>query len=112
VRQVWGWDLVQVALVQNEDGIEALVPHGADEAFRKRMLPRTPRRREDFSDARALDTMSKRLAVDSVAEKVGWRGVVREGLHDLLGRPLRGGMLGDVEVDGAPPLVGQHDRDD
>ena len=57
--------------------------------------------------------MSKRLAVDSVAiaEKIGWRGVVREGLHDLLGCPLRGGILGDVEVDDAPPLVGQHDRD-
>jgi hypothetical protein len=58
--------------------------------------------------------MSKRLAVASVAiaEKIGWRGVVREGLHDLLGRPPRGGMLGDVEVDDAPPLVGQHDRDE
>ena len=39
VRQVPGRDPVQVALVQNEDVIEALVPHGADEAFRKRILP-------------------------------------------------------------------------
>jgi hypothetical protein len=90
VREVRGQDAAQVALVQHEHVIEALVPHGADDPFRKRILPRTPRRREDFSDAQALDTMSKRLAVDSVAiaEKIGRCGVVREGLDDLLGRPL------------------------
>ena len=81
--------------------VEALAPHGADEPFRKRILPRTARRREDFRDAPALDTMAERLAEDSVAiaEKIGWRRVVREGLHDLLGRPLRGRVLGHVEVD-------------
>ena len=32
VRQVPGRDPVQVAFVQNEDVVEALAPHGADEA--------------------------------------------------------------------------------
>jgi hypothetical protein len=33
----------------------------------------------------------------SIAQEVG-RGVVREGVHDLLSGPGGGGMRGDVEV--------------
>ena len=47
--------------------IEALTPERADEPFRKRILPRTARRRENFRDAHALDTMAERLAEDAVA---------------------------------------------
>ena len=43
--------------------VEALAPHGADEPFRNRILPRTARRREDFRDAHALDTRAERLAL-------------------------------------------------
>ena len=39
------------------------------------------------------------------------RGVVREGVHDLLGRPVCGGVLGHVEVDHTPAMVGEHDED-
>ena len=94
--------------------IEALAPHGADEAFPKGILPRTAGRRENFRDAHVLDTMAEPLAVDLVAipEEIGWRGVFGEGVHDLPGRPGRGGMLRDVEVDDAPALVGEHDEDE
>ncbi len=70
--------------------------------------------REDFSDAHALHTMPELLAVDSVAiaEEIGRRGVVREGVHDLLGRPERGGVFGHVEVDDAPAMVSKHDEDE
>ena len=114
VREVRGQDATQVAFAQDDDMIEALAPHGADDPFRKRILPRTPRRREDFSDAQTFDTMSKRLAVDrvAIAEEISRRGVVGEGLHDLLGRPFGGGMLGHVEVDEAPTMVGEHDQDE
>jgi hypothetical protein len=37
--------------------------------------------------------------------------VVREGLHDLLGRPVRGGVLGHVEVEDPPAMVSEHDED-
>ena len=47
--------------------IEALAPHGADEAFRKGILPGTAGRRENFRDAHVLDTMAEQLAVDLVA---------------------------------------------
>ena len=37
----------------------------------------------------------------------------RSGIvHDLLGRPLRGGMLGHVEVDDPPATVSEHDEDE
>ncbi|OGA01050.1 MAG: hypothetical protein A3I00_03570 [Betaproteobacteria bacterium RIFCSPLOWO2_02_FULL_64_12] len=57
--------------------------------------------------------MPKRVAIDAVAiaEEVGRRGVVREGVHDLLGRPGDGGVLGDVEVEDAAAVVSQHDED-
>src|SRR6516164_10501542 len=65
-------------------------------------------RREDFVDPHAVHSVSEGLAIDvvAIAEEVGWRGVVREGVHDLLGCPRHGGMLGDVEVDDAPAMVG------
>jgi hypothetical protein len=45
-------------------------------------------------------------------EEIGWCGVVREGVHDLLGGPVGGGMLGDVEVQDATAMVGKHDEDE
>jgi hypothetical protein len=47
----------------------------------------------------------------TIAQEIGGRGVVREGVHDLLGDPGGGGMFGDVEVDDAPAMVGEHDED-
>src|SRR5439155_10181672 len=35
----------------------------------------------------------------AVAEEVGRCGIVGEGVHDLLGGPVGGGMLGHVEMD-------------
>jgi len=62
----------------------------------------------------ALHSVAKLLAVDlvTVAQEIGGRGVVREGVHDLLGGPAGGGVLGHVEVEDAAALVGQHDEDE
>jgi hypothetical protein len=94
--------------------VQAFTPHGADEALRKRILPRTAGGREHFEDPHALHSLPEGVAVDAVtiAEKVGWRTVVREGLHELAGGPGRGGMLGHVDVDDAPPTVGEYDEDE
>jgi hypothetical protein len=72
------------------------------------------RRREDFVDAHAFHAMPKVLAVDlvAIAQEIGWRGVVRERVYDLLGGPGGGGVFGDVEVDDAPAVVGEHDEDE
>ena len=56
--------------------------------------------------------MPELLTVDlvTIPEEIRWRGVVREGVHDLLGGPGGGGVLGHVEVDDAPAVVSEHDE--
>jgi hypothetical protein len=70
--------------------------------------------RENLLDPHALHSVPKLLAVDlvTIAQKIGARGVVREGVHDLLGGPAGGGVLGHVEVDDPPAVVGEYDEDE
>jgi Integrase core domain len=114
VREVACRDASQVPFAQNENMIQALAPNRADEPLREGILPRAVGCREDLRDAHALYTMPELLAVDAVAiaEEIGRHGVVREGLHDLLGGPVRVGVLGHVEVDDAPAIVNKHDEDE
>lgn len=94
VREVRGQNATQVPLPEHDDMVEALAPHRADEPFHERVLSRTVGRCEDFIDVHALHSVPEWLAVDvvAIAEEVGRRGVVREGVHNLLGGPVRGGV--------------------
>jgi hypothetical protein len=85
-----------------------------DQALRERVLPGAVRGRKDFVDLHTLHSVAKLLAIHQVtiAEEIGGRGVVRERIHDLLGGPSRGGMLGDVEVNDMPAVVGEHDENE
>jgi hypothetical protein len=58
--------------------------------------------------------MPKWRAVDAVAvaEEVGRRGLVREGVDQLLSGPDGGGVLGHVEVDDPPAVVSEHDENE
>ena len=69
--------------------VEALSPDRSDEAFREWILPRAVRCREDFVHAHALHAVAKLLAIHlvTVAQEIGWRGVARERIHNLLGIP-------------------------
>src|SRR5919106_2100490 len=42
---------------------------------------------------------------------LGWRSA-RDRVDDLLGGPVGGGVFGDVEVDDAAAMVGEHDEDE
>jgi hypothetical protein len=103
-----------VPLAENEHVVQTLAPDRADEPLHERVLPRAVSRREHFEDPHAHEAWPDGVAVDrvAIAEEGGGRGVVRERLHDLLGGPGGGGMLGDVEVEDAPPVVGEHDKDE
>jgi hypothetical protein len=48
-----------------------------------------------------MPSLPDRGTVDrvAIAEEIGRHGVFREGVHDLLGRPGGGGMLGHVDVE-------------
>jgi hypothetical protein len=89
-----------VPFTEDEHVIQTLPPDRTDEALREGILPRAVRGGEDFLDPQALHAAPKLLAVDLVAvvEEIGWCGVVREGVHDLLGGPVGGGMLGHVKM--------------
>ena len=87
-----------MSFAENENVIQTLAPDRTDEALGERILPGAVRRREDFGDPHALHSVPKLLAVDlvTVAQEIGRRGVVRESVHDLLGGPVGGGVLGHV----------------
>src|SRR5438093_985023 len=112
VGEVAGQNAAQVAFAENQNVIQTLAPDRADEPLREGILPRAVRGREDFLDPHALHSVPKLFAVDlvAVAQEIGGRGVVRKGIHDLLGGPVGGGMLGHVEVDDAPAVVREHDK--
>jgi len=114
VREVASQGAAQVPFAKDHYVIQTLAPDGADKPLREGVLPRAVRRREDFTDAQALHALPERVTVDrvAIAEEVRRRGVIREGVHDLLGRPGSGGMLGDIEVEDAPAVVGKHDEDE
>src|SRR5260370_36461685 len=80
VREVRGQDASQVPLAENDDMVQALAAHRAEEALREGILPRAVRGREDFLEPHALHAEPKLLAVDLVAveEEIGRCGVVRE----------------------------------
>src|SRR5207247_1649732 len=102
------------AVAKDEDVIQTLGPDGADEPLREGVLPWALRRREDFTNTHALHALPEHVTVDrvAIAEEIRRGGVVREGVHDLLGRPGGGGMLGDIEVEDAAAVVGEHDEDE
>ena len=89
--------------VASERGRQPAAPPRRGRSYRGRVAP---------PDPHAVHSVSEGLAIDvvAIAEEVGRRGVVREGVHDLLGRPVRGGVFGDVEVDDPSPGVDEHDE--
>src|SRR5438132_8837891 len=103
-----------MSLGENNVIVQALAPHRANYPLGEGILPGTVRGRDDFTDPHALDALTKRVPIDAVAiaEKIGRRRVVRGRVDELLGGPGGGGVLGDVEVDDAPAVVGEHDEDE
>jgi hypothetical protein len=89
VREVAGQDAVQMALAKDEDMIKTLAPDRADEPLREGSRPGALGGREHFADPHAPHRLRERVAVDrvAIAEEVSRRAVVREGVHDPLGRP-------------------------
>jgi hypothetical protein len=114
IDEIAGQETAEVSLAKDEHVVQAFTPDRADEPLGERVLPRALRRRENLLDAHAFHAVPKWLPVDAVAvaEQIDRRGLVREGVHDLLGGPGRGGMLGDVEVDDTPAVVSEHDENE
>ena len=90
-----------MSLVQDDHVVQAFAADTPDQPLDVRILPRTPRGDHDLLDPHVPHPLPKGGAVDAVAiaQEIPRGLVPREGVNDLLGGPLRGGMLGDVEMD-------------
>jgi hypothetical protein len=50
------------------------------------------------------------ISAVAIAEKIAWRRVLWEGVHDLLSRPAGRGVLGHVEVKDASAVMSEDDQ--
>jgi hypothetical protein len=66
------------------------------------------RNREDRAERCA--SRARRRCRDRAADRR--RGVIREGVHDLLSGPAGGRMLGDIEMDDPSAMVSEHDENE
>ena len=75
-------------------------------------LPRRARCRQNFADAHVSHLFSEVLAEDgiAVAQQVTRELVKGKGLPQLLPRPLRGRVGGDIAVKNATPVMGQDEK--
>src|SRR5262249_3258951 len=100
VREVGGEDAAQVPLAEDDDMLPARALDRANESLREGVLRRALWGRENLLDPHALSAISELLTVDpvTITQEKGWCGVVWEGVDDLLGGPVGGGVLGHLEV--------------
>ncbi len=64
-------------------------------------------------DTHRLDPLTEVLSIDSVpiSDQIARSRVPRESLNDLLRGPLRAGVGRDIEMDMAPTMMCQNDKD-
>src|SRR5580658_10388604 len=90
--------------------IKALAADRADDALNVSSLPGGSWCTKHLFDAHVLNLSGKVVAKDSipVSQQIARHRVPGERIAKLLGGPFRGRMSSDVEVQNAPPFMGQH----
>jgi hypothetical protein len=107
-------DVAAVVLVQNDHLILTFPPDAPDHPLRARILPRTLRGRENLVNAQMRDALLRPRPMDRIPlpDQILGRGVPRKGLDDLLTSPPGGRVLGHIQMEGPPPIMGEHDQDE
>ena len=103
-------------LVKHDDMVEHVTADAADHALDRGVLPRTPRGNPNTSSIPMLpyplpEMLHQIYYGGSIAQQIPGAGIPRKGIHHLLGRPLRGGMLGDVDMHDPSPFMRQDHQD-
>jgi len=90
--------------------IEALATNGSDHSLDIGSLPRRARCRQDFADAHVSHLFPELSAENSiaVAQQVARKLGEGKGLPQLLSRPFRGRVGGNIEVQNAAAVMGQN----
>jgi hypothetical protein len=100
--------------VEDEDMIGHVTADTANHPLHAGVLPRTPGGDEDFFDPHMAHPLSKSVPINAVpiAQQIPRGGLPRKSVHDLLSRPLDGGMLRDVHTHDPSPFMGEDDQDE
>src|SRR5215831_19095238 len=95
----------QMVVIEDDHMIQTLATNASDHPLHVAILPRTPWRYADLLDAHGFDSRPERFAVDSVpiSNHKTRSAVFGKCFDDLLCSPNRCRMLGDMEMDDAPP---------
>jgi len=98
--------------MQHNHMIETLTANGSNHSLDIGSLPRRARCRQNFADAHISHLFSEVVAEDSiaVAQQVARELGKGKCLPQLLSRPLRGRVVGNVEVQNATAVMGQHQK--
>jgi hypothetical protein len=93
--------------------VQAFAPYRSHKSFGIGVLPRRPWCCRHLVDTHRLDPLAEVLSIDSIpiSDQIARSRVPGESLNDLLGGPLRAGVGRDIEVDVAPPMMCQNDKD-
>ena len=108
VADVFVHEAFHVPLIENDHMIEQVTTAVADPALGHGILSRAAVAGPLGLNAKALydiNDFSIEIAA-TVKDQVARSGVVREGLTQLLHNPGAGRMLGHIEVQDAPPVMG------
>src|SRR5262245_23519949 len=92
---------LKMALVNDEQMIETLTPRRSDPPLGQRVRPRRFRRGSELSHPESSQAPIKRFATPTVpiTDEIPRRiPIPATGVHDLLGRPVGGGMSADQET--------------
>jgi len=104
-------DRAQVALVQDDDLVQAFAAQGLVQSLGTGILPWTAWRREHLLDVQTAHSPTECSAVDAVADQTSGCGIERERLDHLLRGPRGHRARGDLEIDDPAALVGEHGHD-
>jgi hypothetical protein len=113
-RNIGPKDPTKMPLIEDDDVVQTLAPDRADDAFDVGILPGRARCRADRREAEGLDCPTERCVEGRVAvvEEEPRVREVGEGLAELLSGPSGRGVLRHIDMQDAPPVVGQETEDE
>ena len=94
-------------LSEHDDVVEAFLANTSNQTLGKRILPRAPWSSEHFRDSHALNSVAEVAAVNPVpiTDQIAGCRAFWKCFDDLLCGPFCRGMLRDIEVQHAAPLM-------
>src|SRR5215813_10256329 len=113
VMEVFGQEPPQMALVQDDHMVQAVAANTPNKPLDVRILPRTPGGDHDLLDPHMPHPLPKGGAIGAVpiAQQISRCFVPWEGVYYLLGRPLRGRVFRNIEMDDSSPFMRQDHQD-